>query len=341
MCIGLSEALKGEMVNRSTLKIAGMLGGILLLCSAFNAISQDKKPLREFELRADSPEFWKLIPKQAKLETVAAGFGFTEGPVWDKSGFLYVSDEEINKIFRVYPDGHKEELISLGDPDGNTYDRALRLIDCASVLRAIIRISPDGKYTVLADRYQGKRFNSPNDVVVGPDGALYFTDPTLDLPPGEKQDIPFQGVYRLDEKGNVTLLTKELSQPNGLAFSPDGKRFYVDDSEQRNIRVYDVAANGTIANGRIFAEEPGGKADGVPDGMRLDRHGNMYITGPKGIWVWDPNGHHLGTIVIPEQPANLTWGDADYRTLYITATKSVYRIQTKAQGFVPYLDSAR
>ncbi len=329
------------MVNRSILKIAGTLAGILSLCSAFNATSQDKKPLREFELQADSSEFWKLIPKETRLETVATGFGFTEGPVWDKSGFLYVSDEEINRIFRVYPDGHKEELISLGDPDGNTYDRALRLIDCASVLRAIIRISPDGKYTVLADRYQGKRFNSPNDVVVGPDGAIYFTDPTLDLPPGEKQEIPFQGVYRLDEKGDVTLLTKELSQPNGLAFSPDGKRFYVDDSEQRNIRVYDVAANGTIANGRIFAEEPGGKADGVPDGMRLDRQGNIYVTGPKGIWVWDANGHHLGTIVVPEQPANLTWGDADYRTLYITATKSVYKIQTKARGFVPYLDSAR
>ena len=328
-------------MNRSIAKVVGTLAGILLLCSAFNATSQDKKPLREFELHADSPEFWNLIPKQAKLETVATGFGFTEGPVWDKSGFLYVSDEEINKIFRVYPDGHKEELISLGDPDGNTYDRALRLIDCASVLRAIIRISPDGKYTVLAERYQGKKFNSPNDVVVGPDGALYFTDPTLDLPQGEKQEIPFQGVYRLDEKGDVTLLTKDLSQPNGLAFSPDGKRFYVDDSEQRNIRAYDVAANGTIANGRIFGEEPGGKADGVPDGMRLDREGNMYVTGPKGIWVWDANGHHLGTIVIPEQPANLTWGDADYRTLYITATKSVYKIQTKARGFVPYLDSAR
>jgi gluconolactonase len=329
------------MVNRSILKIAGTLAGILALCSAFNATSQDKKPLREFELQADSREFWKLIPKEARLETVATGFGFTEGPVWDRSGFLYVSDEEINKIFRVYPDGHKEELISLGDPDGSTYDRSLRLIDCASVLRAIIRISPNGKYTVLADRYQGKKFNSPNDVVLGPDGATYFTDPTLDLPQGEKQEIPFQGVYRLDEKGDVTLLTKELSQPNGLAFSPDGKRFYVDDSEQRNIRVYDVAANGTIANGRIFAEEPGGKADGVPDGMRLDRQGNIYVTGPKGIWVWDANGHHLGTIVIPEQPANLTWGDADYRTLYITATKSVYKIQTKARGFVPYLDSER
>jgi gluconolactonase len=325
----------------SILKITGMLAVILLFCSPFNALSQNKKPPRKFELHADSPEFWNLISKQARLETVATGFGFTEGPVWDKSGFLYVSDEEINKIFRVYLDGHKEEFISLGDPDGNTYDRALRLIDCASVLRAIIRITPDGKYTVLADRYQGKKLNSPNDVVLGPDGAIYFTDPTLDLPQGEKQEIPFQGVYRLDENGYVTLLTKELSQPNGLAFSPDGKHFYVDDSEQRNIRVYDVEANGTAANGRIFAEEPGGKGDGVPDGMRVDRQGNIYVTGPNGIWVWNAQGRRLGTIVIPEQPANLTWGDVDYRTLYITATKSVYKLQMKARGFVPYLNSVR
>ena len=328
-------------MNRSILKMVGVLVIILLYCSPFNATSQNKKPLRPFELQAESPEFWNLISREAKLETVATGFGFTEGPVWDKRGFLYVSDEETNKIFRVYTDGHKEELISLGDPDGNTYDRQLRLLDCASVLRAIIQISPDGKYTILADRYQGKKFNSPNDVVLGPDGAIYFTDPTLDLPQGEKQELPFRGVYRLDEKGDVNLLTKELSQPNGLAFSPDGKHFYVDDSELRNIRIYDVVAGGTLANGRIFAEEPGGKGDGVPDGMRVDRQGNIYVTGPEGIWVWDAQGYHLGTIVVPEQPANLTWGDGDYQTLYVTATKSVYKLRTKSRGFVPYLDSVR
>jgi gluconolactonase len=268
---------------------------------------------------------------------VATEFGFTEGPVWDQSGFLYVSDEEVNEIYRIYLDGHKEELVQLGDPDGNTYDRQLRLLDCASALRAIIRIAPDGKYEVLADRFGGKKFNSPNDVVIGPDGAIYFTDPTLDLAPGEKQEIPFQGVYRLSEKGEVRLLTKELLQPNGLAFSPDGKHFYVDDSERRNIHVYDFAADATLTNGHILGEEPGGKGEGVPDGMRVDEDGNLYVTGPKGIWVWDSQGHHLGTIIIPEQPANLTWGDADYRTLYITATTSVYRLPMTARGFVPYL----
>jgi gluconolactonase len=328
-------------VASPTLKKMVLCAAAFFLCGPSEASAQAKHPRREFELHAETPAFWKLVARDAKLETVASGFGFTEGPVWDKAGFLYVSDEEINKIFRVYPDGHKEELIALGDPDGSTYDRQLRLLDCASVLRAIIRIGTDGKYTVLADRFEGNKFNSPNDVVMGPDGVIYFTDPTLDLPQGEKQEIPFQGVYRLDEKGEVRLLTKELTQPNGLAFSPDGKRFYVDDSKQRNIRVYDFSSDGMLSNGRIFGEEPGGKGEGVPDGMKVDRNGILFVTGPKGIWVWDKQGHHVGTIVIPEQPANLAWGDKDYRTLYITATTSVYKLRMKARGFVPYLARLR
>src|SRR3954453_11092381 len=229
-----------------------------LISQAIAPLASGQKPDRKFELEAISPMFWKLISRDAKLGTVASGFGFTEGPVWDKTGFLYVSDEEINKIFRVYTkDGRKEELISLGDPDGNAYDRQGRLIDCASVLRAIIAVYKDGKYQVLADKFEGKRLNSPNDVVLGSDGAIYFTDPTLDLVKGEKQEIPFQGVYRLYEKGKVRLLTKDLTQPNGLAFSPDGKRFYVDDSEEKNIRVYDVAPDGGLTNGRLFGDDKG------------------------------------------------------------------------------------
>jgi gluconolactonase len=312
-----------------------------LLLQATVAFGQQAvAPKRQFQLKDESPQFWKLISRDAKLEIVASGFGFTEGPVWDPAGFLYVSDEELNKIFRLNLDGRKEVLISLGDPDGNTYDQQHRLVDCASVLRAIIRVAPDGQYTVLADRFEGKKFNSPNDVVLGPDGAMYFTDPTLDLPKGEKQELLYQGVFRLDGNGRVTLLTKELSQPNGLAFSPDGKKFYVDDSKQRNIRVYDFRSDGTIDNGRIAGEEPGGKGEGVPDGMKVDRDGNLYVTGPQGIWVWDPEGHHLGTIVMPEQPANLAWGDADLGTLYITATTSVYKLRTTTHGFVPYLSAA-
>ncbi len=308
---------------------------ITVFCLSLSSSGQKAK---DFKLEPLSPKFGEIIAGDAKLEAVATGFGFTEGPMWDPAGFLYVSDETINKIYRVYPNGKKEEVIALGDPDGNTFDRRHRLIDCASVLRAIIEVTPEGKYIVLADHFEGKRFNSPNDVIVGPDGAIYFTDPTLDLVAGEKQEIPFQGVYRLDEKGNVRLLTRDLTQPNGLAFSPDGKKFYVDDSERRNIRVYDVNTDGSLSNGRVFGEEPGGKNDGVPDGIKVDTNGNLFVTGPKGIWVWDAKGNHLGTIVMPEQPANLTWGEKDYRTLYITATTSVYRLETKTQGFVPYLE---
>src|SRR5436305_10223666 len=308
----------------------------LLVTIALPMVAQQSA--RTFEIQPISSKFSTLISPDAKLETVATGFGFTEGPVWDPAGFLYVSDEETNKIFRVYlNDGHKEELISLGDPDGNTYDAQRRLIDCASVLRAIIAISKDGKYQVLADHFDGKRFNSPNDVIVGPDGALYFTDPTLDLVKGEKQEIPFQGVYRLDENGTVRLLTKDLTQPNGLAFSPDGKRFYVDDSEQRNIRVYDVAPDGNLTNGRVFGEEKAGPQDGVPDGIKVDEGGNLFVTGPKGIWVWDAQGHQFGTIEMPEQPANLAWGDKDYHTLYIPATTPVYRLRTQVRESVPSL----
>ncbi len=292
---------------------------------------------RSFELRADSPEFWELLDRKAQITRVASGFGFTEGPVWDPAGFIYVSDEEQNKIYRLHVDGRKEEVISLGDPDGNTYDRKYRLIDCASVLRAIIEVTPDGHYTVLADKYEGRKFNSPNDVIIGTDGAIYFTDSTLDLVKGEKQEISFQGVYRLDAQGGVRLLTKDLTQPNGLAFSPDGKHFYVDDSAEKNIREYDVTPDGSLSNGRIFGDEKGEPHDGVPDGIKVDERGDLFVTGPKGIWVWDAQGHHLGTIVTPEQPANLAWGDKDYRTLYITATTSVYRLRTKVRGFVPYL----
>jgi gluconolactonase len=317
-------------------KLGGMVSALLVV---WLGMARADAPRRAFELVAESPQFWDLMDRDAKLTVVASGFGFTEGPVWDDRGFLYVSDETLNKIFRVYPDGKKEELISLGDPDGNTLQRH-RLIDCASVLRAIIEVTADGKSKILAHHFAGKKFNSPNDVVVGPDGALYFTDPTLDLVAGETQEIPFQGVYRLGDNGDVRLLTKDLSQPNGLAFSPDGKRFYVDDSARRNIRVYDVAAGGKMEHGRVFGEEPGGKGEGVPDGMKVDTQGNLYVTGPKGIWVWDAQGHHLGTIIVPEQPANLAWGDQDYGTLYITATTSVYRLRTKAKGYVPYLEAA-
>jgi len=309
----------------------------VLLVAAF-AVHAQPSP-RAAGLQAFAPSFWKLLPRNAVITRVATGFGFTEGPVWDSHGYLWVSDETLNEIFQVNTaTGEKHAVIALGDPDGNTYDQQQRLLDCASVLRAVIRLSGNGQsYTILANRYRGRKLNSPNDVVLGPDGAIYFTDPTSDLPKGAKQEIPFEGVYRLSAKRDLRLLTKQLHQPNGLAFSPDGKRLYVDEDAHRSIWVFDFHPNGTIGNGRRFGVEPSAAENEVPDGMKVDTQGNLYVVGPKGIWVWSPDGRHLGTIVLPEQPANLAWGGPDYRTLYMTAETSVYRVKTKVRGFVPYL----
>jgi PQQ-dependent dehydrogenase (methanol/ethanol family) len=287
---------------------------------------------RQFELKAESPKLWDLVTHDAQLEKIATGFGFTEGPVWDPKGFLWISDETQNKLSRVYPDGRVETVLEIGDPDGSTLDAHGHFVTTASVLRAIIQVEPDGKYKVLADKYEGKKLNSPNDIAVGPDGALYFTDPTLDLVKGEKQELDFQGVFRLGSDGALRLLVKDMTAPNGLAFSPDGKRLYIDDTKTREIRVYDVGANMEVTNGRIFAKEEAGR--GAPDGLRVDTKGNVYCTGPGGVWVWDSEGTHIGTIILPESTANFNWGDADYSTIYFASRTSVYRMKTKVRGFV-------
>lgn len=164
-----------------------------------------------FALETNDPKFWSLVDKNATMSTLASGFGFTEGPVWDRSGFLWVSDETHNKIVKIdAKTGRIQLILPIGDPDGNTYDRQHRLIDCASVLRAVIRLSADGhSFETIVDRYQGKRFNSPNDIVLGPDGALYFTDPTSNLPRGQNTELPFKGVYRIAPDGQTRLLVKK------------------------------------------------------------------------------------------------------------------------------------
>jgi gluconolactonase len=290
---------------------------------------------RVFSLRAESPKLWSLLARNANLQKVATGFKFTEGPLWDKAGFLYVSDEGQNKIFRMYPDGRTEPFAEIRDPDGNTFDRNGQLITCASQLRVVAAIAPDGSHKIIADKYEGKKFNSPNDIVLGPDGALYFTDPSLDLPKGETQELAFQGIFRMDSNGSLRLLNKEMNQPNGLAFSPDGKKLYVDDTKLNEIRVFDVEADGSLRNSRVFGKQQGPPRSGSSDGMKVDEKGNLFVTGPAGVWVWAPDGTHLGTIVMPESPANLAWGDRDFRTLYITARTSVYRLKTKTRGLVP------
>jgi gluconolactonase len=262
----------------------------------------------QFALQAESPKFWDLVDKNETLQKVTSGFSFTEGPVWDeKGGFLYVSDEDQNRVARVYQDGRVETVLNIGDPDGATFDQHHRLIETASVLRAMIRVAPDGNYEILADRYDGKKLNSPNDVVLGPDGAVYFTDPTLDLVKGAKQELPYQGIFRMEDTGALKLLATDMAVPNGIAFSPDGKRLYVNDTRAREIRAYDFF-HGEIKNGRLFAKE--GSGQGGPDGMKVDVKGNVWVTGPGGVWArraWRSRSPTCLSPISPTTCAGSTW----------------------------------
>jgi gluconolactonase len=293
-------------------------------------------PDKPFELQAITPEFWKVFSKDAKLETMGTGFNFTEGPVWDRANFLWLSDEKGNKIVKLYPDGHTETMISVIDPDGSTYDRDHRLWSTSSGLRAVIELSPDGKsFEVIADQYQGKKLNTPNDIVMGPDGAIYFTDPIIDLRRDQQQEQP-QSIYRLAADHTLTLLTRDLLAPNGLAFSPEGKYLYIDDDKSRDIRRYDFHKDGTISGGTVFGSLKDPVNRGAPDGMRVDKHGRIFVSGPNGFWVFNSKGEHIGTVQMPHSMANLAWGGPGYSKLYITAGKTVYILQTKTHGFIPY-----
>lgn len=292
---------------------------------------------KPFELHALTPEFWTLFDKKVTLETMGTGFGFTEGPVWDSAGFLWVSDESKNTIDKLYEDGHIEDMVSLVDPDGSTYDRQHRLLSTASGLRAIIRLSADGKsFETVVDHYQGKKLNTPNDIVIGPDGAIYFTDPTIDMTRDQQQELP-PSIYRIGADNSLSLLTTELKAPNGLAFSPNGKYLYIDDDDTMKIRRYRFHKDGTISDGMDFGDMHDSENRGVPDGMKVDKKGHLFVSGPNGIWVWNSKGVHIGTVQMPHGMANLTWGGPDYSKLYITAGNTVYILQTKTRGILGYL----
>jgi gluconolactonase len=287
-----------------------------------------------------SPGLDAIVPSDVKVERVAAGFLFTEGPLWAGDRLLF-ADIPNGRIasWRPLPEG--PELTTHRSPsnlaNGLTFDRERRLIACEGGLRRLTRTEADGGVTVLAERHEGKRINSPNDVVVAADGSIYFSDPfwAQSFPNSSvkatDRELAFSGVFRIAPDGALSAVADDFEFPNGLAFSPDGKTLYVDDTRRFHIRAYDVRPDGSLANGRLFAdmraEEPG-----VPDGMKVDTLGNVYCTGPGGVWVFAPSGDCLGRIVTPEVPANVAWGDADWRSLYVTARTSVYRVRLAIPG---------
>ncbi|MCI0403031.1 MAG: SMP-30/gluconolactonase/LRE family protein [Acidobacteria bacterium] len=299
------------------------------------------------------PRFEKLVPKDAVIERIADGFAWVEGPVWDRKGrYLLFSDIPNNRVIKWEPGkGTSEFLKPSGytgaepftgrEPGSNglTFDPAGRLVLAEHGDRRVARLEPDGTKTTLADRYQGKRINSPNDVVFKSNGDLYFTDPPFGLPAGlddPKKELPFQGVYRVSKDGKVTLLTRDPKAPNGIAFTPDEKKLYVSDSLGPRWMVFDVQADGTLANGRVLLEAAQFKKNGpgVPDGMKVDAQGNIFGAGPGGIYVIAPDGSVLGRFAFGVATGNCAWGE-DGSTLFITSNTAVYRIRltTKGAGF--------
>ena len=276
-----------------------------------------------------------VIPKDSRLERLETGFEFTEGPLWNAlESFLLFSDIPANRICRWSPDEGVEVFREpSGNSNGLTYDKQCRLLICEHGNRRLSRIEKDETYTVLADTFRGKRLNSPNDVVVRSDGTIYFTDPPYGIEP-EEQELPFRGVYCLDPaKKKLTLLLDDFDRPNGLAFSPDETVLYIGDSsvKRRHVRAFDVSPDGTVSNGRVFAEICSG-LPGNPDGMKVDVEGHLYVSAAGGIWVFSEDGDHIGTINTPETPANCAWGDEDWRKLFITARTSVYCIRLSVPG---------
>ena len=277
----------------------------------------------------------KIVPEDAVVEQLAGGFGFTEGPVW-RQGSLLFSDIPSNRIVRWRRLSEGPEVTTFRTPSGNsnglTLDRSGRLIACEHSARRVTRTEPDGTITVLAERYQGKRLNSPNDVVVRSDGSVFFTDPPYGLAQLTTwKELPFHGVYRLAPDGELVLLADDFDRPNGLAFGPDEQVLYVNDTARGHIRAFDVSQEGGVSNGRVLIEMRGTEP-GAPDGMKVDREGNIYCTGPGGFWIISPAGTCLARVRPPELPANLAWGDADFRSLYLTARTGLYRIRLNIPG---------
>jgi len=300
------------------------------------------------------PAIDAIVPPNPKLWKLAEGFKFTEGPIWvpsGDSGRLLFSDPNSNTIYS-YRDGELNvfrtpsgyagsDIAQYGQPGSNglTLDRQGRLTIDQHGNHRVIRVEPDGSETVLADNYEGRRLNSPNDLVYKSDDALYFTDPPFGLPKffdDPRKELPYSGVYRW-RQGELTLLTKDLTGPNGIAFSPDERYLYVGDWDDKFkvVMRYPVLSDGTLGKGEVFYDMTSAPGDDAIDGIKVDTKGNLYVSGPGGLWILSPEGRHLGTIVPPRHPHNMTWGDPDSRMLYLTAEDRVYRIRLNIPGVRP------
>jgi gluconolactonase len=271
------------------------------------------------------------ILETTQAERLATGFGFTEGPLWHPDGFYYFVDIRRNALHRLTP-GKEPELVrgNTGEGNGTTFDLQGRLVLCEGGNRRVTRMAAAGP-EILMDRYEGKRLNRPNDVVCKSDGSIYFTDPGLRVPLGDRE-LAYAGVYRIAPDGTTTLVA-DCEYPNGLAFSPDERVLYVANTRwAQYIHALELDGGGNLVRRRIFADMSSDETDGVPDGMKVDVEGRIYCTGPGGTWVFAPDGARLGIIRTPEIPANLAFGGPDLRTLFFTARTSVYTLRVKVPG---------
>lgn len=275
----------------------------------------------------DSP-----VPEGAEVETLASDFGFTEGPHWHQEGFLIFSDIPESTIYQWSPADGSIDVYRRpsGRSNGITVDNDGHLILAQHDGRVSL-IEDDGQETPLVTEYQGDRLNSPNDVVVKSDGTIYFTDPPYGVS-DEAKELEIHGVYRLSGTGKAQLLTDQFNRPNGLTFSPDESRLYVNDSQSGEIHVFDVNPDGSLSNGELFAVPEDADAEGGPDGMKVDTDGNLYTTGPGGIWIYSPGGEVIDRIPTPESATNLAFGGPDNQTLFITGPDSVFRIELNTTG---------
>jgi gluconolactonase len=303
----------------------------------------------------NDPALDAIVPNDLKAERLAEGFLFTEGPVWVPDGYLLFSDPNANTIYRWSDDeglsvyrvksGYTgADIGEYGQPGSNglAVDHDGRITVNEHGNRRVARIERNGVVTVLANRYDGKRLNSPNDLVYKSDGSLYFTDPPFGLPKffdDPRKELPFSGVYRWNA-GSVELLTRDLSGPNGLAFSPDERYLYVGnwDEKKKVVMRYEVRGDGTLAPGTVFFDMTAAAGEDALDGLKVDRAGNLYVSGPGGLWILSAEGKHLGTLITPEHAHNFAWGD-DGRTLYVTARSSLYRLRLLATGAGAFLSS--